>query len=171
MNVGIFKKGMGLLAMAFPEKDMMVDFSWQLLKDLTDEQFITAIKLILVTEKQINRATNIIALIREKALTTDKKLSGEAWQEVLVEISKTGSYGIPKFSDPLIKKAVDAVGWRDICLSTNIMVERAHFLKIYDTYVSREQYNQTLGDQKQLPRDIKKMIENIGNYPQPRGAV
>ena len=110
MNVAIFKKGIGLLAVAFPEKDMMADLSWQLLKDLTDEQFIKAIKLILLTEKQINKATNIIALIRERALTTEKKLPGEAWREVLSEISKTGSWGKPKFSDPLIQKAVEAVG-------------------------------------------------------------
>lgn len=161
MTVGIFKKGMAVLAAIFPEKEIMADISWECLKDLSDEDFIRSIKTILLLEKQINKATNVIALIREKAISKEPKLPGEAWGEVMNQITSVGSYGSPVFSDDIIDKAVGSIGWRTLCMSTNIMVERAHFLKIYETYASRKKTELTIGKSNLLGQKALKLIENL----------
>lgn len=141
MTKDAFQKGIAVLIATFPEKEIIAEITYQCLKDLSDEQFLRAIVLILKTEKQINKATNIIALIREKALVRDQKLPGEAWLEVRKKIMGVGSYGTPTFKESLIQKAVEIMGWRNLCLSENQMADRAHFLKIYDTLINREEKN------------------------------
>jgi hypothetical protein len=64
--------------------------------------------------------------------------AGEAWQEVIATIQHRGCHGeIPEFSNPIIKKAVQAVGFVNIGMSEDVMVERAHFLKIYTQLLDR----------------------------------
>jgi hypothetical protein len=68
--------------------------------------------------------------------------AGEAWEEVMRAIRDVGCHnGTPDFSHPLIKKAVQAVGFTSIGMSEDVMVERAHFLKIYAQLVDREKDN------------------------------
>src|SRR5262245_27624223 len=43
--------------------------------------------------------------------------SFQALQEVTQKILEIGSYRTPEFSHPLIKQAVNALGWRHLCLS------------------------------------------------------
>jgi hypothetical protein len=40
-----------------------------------------------------------------------------AWSEVISQASSVGHRGRPSWSHPLIGQAVDAIGWRSICLS------------------------------------------------------
>lgn len=61
----------------------------------------------------------------------------EAWNQVLREIRRVGSWGNPEFSHSAITMAVEGVGWKDICMSDKIGVERAHFLKAYETTTAR----------------------------------
>lgn len=56
----------------------------------------------------------------------------QAWSEVLREVRRVGSWGDPQFSHPAISRAVQGVGWKDICMSEKIGVERAHFLRAYE---------------------------------------
>jgi len=62
----------------------------------------------------------------------------EAWNEAHSLVRYVGNYGIPEFSHPLIKKAVDTMGWRELCFSENPSIDRAQFIKIYSTYRQRE---------------------------------
>lgn len=83
-----------------------------------------------------------IAEIREAALAFAGPripTPAEAWHEVMQLLFSVGSYGTPKFSHGVVKKAVDAIGWSNLCYSENIGLERAHFFKIYSTYQSRQQ--------------------------------
>lgn len=155
MEYNTFKKGMGLLVKAFPEKENDYDLMWEFLQDLEDEDFIKAISKIVITTKDINRATNMIALIRESALP-ENILAGEAWAEVLKEISKTGSWGKPQFNDPLIVRAVECIGWKNMCMSENIAIERAHFLKVFDSLSARNRIA-TLT----VSHDVKKLISSV----------
>lgn len=138
MNKDILEQGVFILGRQFPEKSFDVKILWEFLRDLTDKQYMSSIKEIVASKEEVNKATNIIAMIRNKALCNDLKTAGEAWAIVLRAVSKIGSYGVPKFIDPSTQKSVDAIGWRNICLSENPMVERAHFLKIYETIALRE---------------------------------
>lgn len=95
-----------------------------------------------------------IAEIREKAEAVYKQAKGiespdasRAWGEVMREISHTGSYGKPKFTDPLTTEAVKRMGWRSICnadISTT-SVQRAQFIKIYDTIEKRKTEERRMG--------------------------
>jgi hypothetical protein len=152
MQKQTFKRGMAILAKNFPEKFMDYDMLWSFLFDLTDEAFMKAIGNLIISKCEINKATNMIALIREFA--EEKSLTaGEAWAEVLCEVKRVGSWGNPKFKDGLVQKAVDCIGWQAICSSESIMVERAHFLKIYDSI------------------DARRRIETIGNSAPVKGLI
>jgi hypothetical protein len=61
----------------------------------------------------------------------------EAWSQVMWAIKEHGSYRSPVFSCQAIADAVDAIGWRFICMSENISVERAHFFRTYEAYRDR----------------------------------
>jgi hypothetical protein len=82
-----------------------------------------------------------VAEIRERVLdaTAPRRPDGpDAWALVLGEFSRVGSYGDPRFPDPLVARAVDIMGWRELCLSENQVADRAHFLQIYNALVKRE---------------------------------
>ena len=64
--------------------------------------------------------------------------TADAWNQVQREIGRIGSWGTPQFDDPLIKRAVDGMGWRNLCMSENAMADRAHFLKLYESLLQRQ---------------------------------
>jgi hypothetical protein len=55
-----------------------------------------------------------------------------AWIEVEQNMRKNGVYNQSTWTSPEIKQAVDAIGWRNLCYSENIGVDRAHFLRIFE---------------------------------------
>ncbi len=81
--------------------------------------------------------------LREAALSLvnhGESSAEEAWLEVKKTISRVGYYGVPQFSDAKILRAVEAIGWRELCL-TPIETEgvtRAHFMRIYDSLKNRQ---------------------------------
>lgn len=85
-----------------------------------------------------------IAEIRQKCAEYTKpeiKDEGEAWGEVQKAISQYGYYreeeALASLSEP-VRKAVQRLGFRDICLDENEVATRAHFFKIYNAIVERE---------------------------------
>lgn len=83
-----------------------------------------------------------IAELRQAALDViqDNRapLPGEAWAEVAQQMRDIGYTGRPTFSHPLIEKTVQAMGgWIALCQSEDGMVDRAHFLKVYESYRTR----------------------------------
>jgi hypothetical protein len=62
----------------------------------------------------------------------------EAWGEVSRQVRDVGSYGKPQFSNPLIRRLVDDIGWLDLCHSEMPGADRARFIDGYKALVSRE---------------------------------
>jgi len=84
-----------------------------------------------------------IARVREMAMNlaspTGQHVSGfEAWEQVIRQIRSVGSYGRPGFIDPLITRAVECLGWPELCQSDNQVADRSHFVRIYEQLVERE---------------------------------
>jgi hypothetical protein len=83
--------------------------------------------------------------LRGAALEIQSRAQGipsaaEAWREVLAQVGETGSYGVPAFSRHLTSQAVDALGgWRSLCASDNLVADRAHFFRIYEDLLRRQQ--------------------------------
>lgn len=68
----------------------------------------------------------------------------EAWEEVQRQISLCGDYyryqivaRKPEYSHPLVEKAVSIMGYRQLCESENLVADRAHFFKVYESLFQR----------------------------------
>ena len=73
-----------------------------------------------------------------EAIAKGELTAGEAWGVVSKAFGTHGLSRIPDHFPPLVKRAVVALGgWRNLCLSENGMVDRAHFLKMYDSLDAR----------------------------------
>jgi hypothetical protein len=85
------------------------------------------------------------------------KTSGEAWEEALNNIKAYGYYAQKEGLDALdeiTRKAVKAIGYREMCISENVDLLRAHFNKYYDTFASRENEYNTMPKNLQLVQDL-----------------
>lgn len=108
-----------------------------------------------------NKWSPSIADIREMASTVaDGEIDdwGPAWEKVLYAVKRHGLYGqveAMESLDELTRKAVRGVGFRDICLSENISVERANFRTIYQSLVDREK------TQRQMSQGLKVTINRL----------
>lgn len=153
MKKEVLSKGISTLGRQFTEKVFDAEMIWEYTKDLTDEQFNIAIKRIMTEKTSINRSDNVIAIIRQEALKPALLEAGDAWGVVVRAISSLGSYNTPVFKDKVIGRAVECMGWRNLCLSENQTVDRAHFLKIYEQLKSRVEK-----DSVSLDKDVKELV-------------
>jgi hypothetical protein len=158
MNLEEFKKGMAILTKSFPSKDMDFEIMWAFLKDIPVHKFLKAIEETILEEKNINAATNMVAYIREKALVNQSLTAEQAWCEVLGEIRRVGSWGEPRFNDDVTAQSVRCIGWKEICGSETIGVERAHFFRAYEGLIKRRHHDQVTVPA--LENDVYKLIGN-----------
>lgn len=112
-----------------------------------------------------NKWSPSIAEIRESAANIqngDMLDWGEAWEQVCTAIRQYGFYEPKKAldsMDPLTRKVVKQLGFRNICVSENPMAERANFRQCYEIMAKREQTRQQIG----LPlQDAIKQIQSQG---------
>lgn len=111
------------------------------MSDLSDEAFLKGIEKFCAQHAEIYPGTNIIPIIRRYALVDDLTYpsTGEAWQMVMDEMRRVGGfYGKPNAQNPLVQKAIECVGWNDICISDKPGVVRSHFMQAYEGLVQRE---------------------------------
>jgi hypothetical protein len=130
---------------------------YALLGDLTYDACALAIKKYMLT----NKFPPTVAEIRELVsgiVNGDPLTWGESWERALNAVRKFGSYNkvaALESLDPLTRKCVESVGYMDLCMSENIMVERAHFQRIFEIYSKREQ------TEKQMPLALQQAISNL----------
>jgi hypothetical protein len=65
------------------------------------------------------------------------KTAQEAWEDVIKAVKRFGSYRMDeafKTLEERTKRAVRVIGWQQICASEAIGIERANFIKFYDSY-------------------------------------
>jgi hypothetical protein len=84
----------------------------------------------------------------------------EAWEMVLREIRRIGSYGQPQFQHQLVARAVEIMGWTELCMSEQIEYDRAHFFKVYASLLDR-----AFDDVRTLPAVREAMSKNY--LPEP----
>ena len=118
-------------------------------------------ELTLNTWVATNKWSPSIADIRENAtgLTQgEPKDWGEAWREVLRAINIYGSY--PELEalesmDETTKRVVERLGFRNICLSEDIQVDRANFRMIYEQEIQRAK------EDAQIPPRLKELMASM----------
>ena len=161
---------------AWPSKQIMpgkfeINLWFKALQDL-DYQICQMALMELITQSEFPPS---IAELRKKYAeytTAPVKTSGEAWEEVRLMVRKYGYYRYDEAleaMDDLTRQAVKGVGFRDICLSTNIAVERAHFLRLYDALVERKK--QDAGTPAALLRYKQRCQKRIAHEQDSRTAI
>lgn len=157
---------MELLTYAYPKADIPTETVMLYIKCMSDIPFDTARIAVMnhITEKNFFPS---IAELRQAALTADPHSylpdAAVAWSEVMTQLRESG-FEAPRFSHPAIGAAVKTIGWRNLCNSHEIGVDRAHFLKIYETYRGR-----CYREMVNLPRSAVMAIgmqDNIAELPQ-----
>jgi hypothetical protein len=78
-----------------------------------------------------------IALAQSGAAVTTAE---EAWGQVVAAIRNLGHYRGPgEFGgNKAIQRAVAAIGWSNLCFDENVVANRAHFMRIFESYQTRE---------------------------------
>ena len=112
---------------------------FSLLKDIPYEVLNVAIQKYMMT----NKFAPTIADLRElstQAVQGQISDWGDGWEQVLRAIRRYGSYNagaaIESMYD-ITRKCVERLGFREICMSENISVDRANFRMLYETMAQR----------------------------------
>lgn len=139
-----------------PDQDAF-NMWFALIGDLQYEVCNVAIQKYMLT----NKFPPTVADIRELAsgvVNGDSLTWGESWERAMTAVRRYGHTNVAKALDsldPLTRKCVDSIGFMTLCTSENIMVERAHFQKIFDVMAKREQQD------KQMPLQLKQAISQL----------
>lgn len=139
-----------------PDQDAF-NMWFALVGDLPYEVCSVAIKKYMLT----NKFPPTVAEIRELAsnVVNGEQLNwGEAWERAMTAVRRYGSYNQVEAMnslDPLTRKCVDSIGFMQLCMSENIMVERAHFQKIFEIFAKREQTD------RQIPLQLRQAISQL----------
>lgn len=130
---------------------------FQMLQDLEYRTANLAIQKYMLT----NKFPPTIADIRE--LSTDVQYGslpdwGEGWEKVITAIRKYGWYraneAMETFDD-LTRTCVERLGFKNLCMSENVMADRANFRQIYEQLAARKQKESV------LPLGLVQEVERI----------
>lgn len=136
-----FIKGLALLRKTFKNYEIDKDLYWTILKDLSDKNYEKAIIKVIEEQKELYPGTNLIAIIKEKALDMNYTAPYLAWNEVT---SQLHFYAKPKYSNPVIDSVVSIIGWRELCnMELRDRYLRKQFFDIYAQEI-KEDYKQQL---------------------------
>lgn len=139
-----------------PDQDAF-NIWFSLMGDLPYEVCSVAAQKYMLT----NKFPPTVAELREmaaNAVNGDPLTWGESWERALNSVRKYGSYNKQAALDsldPLTRKCVESIGYMQLCMSENIMVERAHFQKIFEVFAKREQ------TEKQIPLGLQQAINQL----------
>lgn len=135
--------------------EYMAGIWYELLSDLKYQDVQRALKRWMATEKW----APTIADIRSMVLEVNRNVVSdwtEGWSQVTRAISK---YGYPNESgalasmDDITRECVKAIGWKNICDSEEIGVERGHFRAMY------EQRKESVRKYEIIPDALKSPVE------------
>ena len=130
---------------------------YELLKDLDYATANVAIQKHMVSSKY----PPTIADIREQATEVSygqAPLWSDGWEQVLRAMRLYGSYRLQEAldsMDDLTRKAVKRLGFKELCISENIAVDRANFRMVFEQLANREY------ETKKLPLSLQNSIEDI----------
>lgn len=139
-----------------PDQDAF-NMWYALMGDIPYDVLGAAIKKYMLT----NKFPPTVAELRELAtniVNGDPITWGESWEKALQAVRRYGSYNQMEALnslDPLTRKCVESIGYMDLCMSENIMVERAHFQKVFEVFQKREQVD------KQIPLQLQEAIQRM----------
>jgi hypothetical protein len=114
----------------------------ELLGDLDFAATLAAVRRIVTTGQWFPSIAEIRA---EATKTAEVRPALDAWEDVKRAFVAVGHCGRPEFDDPLVRRAVECLGWQSLCVSTNETADRARFCELYSDLAKREQTRRQLG--------------------------
>ncbi|MHB1937027.1 MAG: replicative helicase loader/inhibitor [Acidobacteriaceae bacterium] len=120
------------------------------LADLPAAVVDQAVKRIIATQEIPSLPTPGRVRREAAALTGVLPPSAElAWEEVMDAVRRHGYTNAPRFSNELAERAMRSIGWRQICMSESLGVERGQFLRIYASLAEE------VGKEAMLPEGLR----------------
>lgn len=168
-GIKVDRKEFGILASAiktyYPKENILpnqqaMELWYRELCDIPYEVAEAALRKWVVN----NKWSPTIADIREMTSTvTQGEIPdwGQAWDSVCRAIRTYGSYGVQQAMesfDELTYKAVQRLGFRNLCMSENVTADRANFRMIYEQLAERKRKEGNMP--AQLQNIIQGMLEN-----------
>lgn len=98
----------------------------------------------------LNKFPPTVAEIRELAATAVNGRAmtwGESWEKARTAIRRYGSYNQTEALnslDPVTRKCVESMGYKNLCFSENEMADRAHYQRLFEVFSKREQEDRQL---------------------------
>jgi len=138
-----FKAILAVLASTYPNYKLSAETLnayHSILADLDVDLLKSATLHIAATSKWFPAASEI----RAAAFSLVEQSEGvpdayEAWTQVLSEIGRVGRAGRPNWTHEAVGATVQAIGgWGYLCMSENMVADRARFVEAYGMMVSRE---------------------------------
>ena len=164
---------MGVMAHAYPRYELTADSVKVYGVMLSD----IPVEILEAAARQIMAELKFFPSIAEWREMAHKLMIGElqipsayeAWENAMAQVRRCGEYyryqvnqRTPEYSHPLVEKAVNVIGYRHLCESENIGIERAHFFKIYESLLSRaEQETRMLPEVKEASRRYIEGVEKL----------
>ena len=114
--------------------------------DVEPEEMLLAVQKMIATKPYFPTVAEVrsaLAEIRAERIPD----AGAAWGEVITAIREYGGYEPEKAlqsMSPLTRLAVQRIGWKELCMSEDQNIDRAHFFKIYQAEESRQKENTLL---------------------------
>ena len=156
MKAETFDKGMAVVLATFPnmKADEHTLVVWRsLLADLTDADFMQAV-IEVCRSCEMYPGSNLVAMIRERALPDPAPTSDQAYKEVIETVHAVGRFGLIRFSHRRIGATVDTIGWATLCNSFDTARVREQFIKAYEVMSKRENEDRIVGESRGIAKRI-----------------
>jgi hypothetical protein len=153
----------GMIASAYPSwkpTQETVAVYVELLVDLDGNEAQNALRSLLMASE----FPPSVAAIRKKVLESQDGLpltKSDAWELVMSKVRRYGIYERPNFEDETVSQVVHAIGYRELCMSTNTDTIRAQFFRLYEEQAQKhlEEKLSSISFQTQIEGSRAKEIE------------
>ncbi|MCQ2113325.1 MAG: replicative helicase loader/inhibitor [Bacteroidaceae bacterium] len=162
MNKKEFSILIKLIRTTYPQQNLFpneesIEIWYRMLKDIPYEIAMVAVEKWI----SMNKWAPAISDIREYATGMCQEQEqdwGEGWNELLRAIARYGYYdedGALESMSPVTRETVRRLGFKELCLSTNQMADRANFRTVYETISKRNK------EDAQLPGRLLDQIQQM----------
>lgn len=142
------------------------------LQDIPTNELQAVVDQCIVESEFLPTIAKIKEMHRQMHSAVSPDLAAQGWLSVQKALRDPATYSptpegpMPKFRDPLVAKAVEALGWHNLRLSENAMADRAQFLKFYGMFANSEAGEQRLSPEFKQLREVAQEREGFGGLRQ-----
>ena len=133
-----------------------------MLADLEYEVARNAVARIIRTSRFLPTVAEVLTAAAD-IVVGETRNGVDAWGDVGMAVRRVGSYGVPKFEDPVVGDCVRIMGWRNLCLGDSSEAsDRARFCELYED-LQRKQRMRMVSEPGLLLPPAERVPELAGN--------